>query len=166
MDWNFFFGFEGRVNRARFWRVMLLNFVCTMIFMMVVPLSIGGSFLNADPKWAKPLTLALLAGTMGPILIISTWCFAAISIKRLHDRNKSGWWMVLFFVVPSLLDKLWAWLDLPTGAFIVGAIWFGLSVWCFVEIFCLKGSKGPNRFGSDPLAKGNMSVQAPSRALA
>jgi uncharacterized membrane protein YhaH (DUF805 family) len=37
MDWNFFFGFEGRINRARFWRVMLLNFVCTMIFMMVVP---------------------------------------------------------------------------------------------------------------------------------
>jgi uncharacterized membrane protein YhaH (DUF805 family) len=25
MDWNFFFGFEGRINRARFWRVLLLN---------------------------------------------------------------------------------------------------------------------------------------------
>ena len=35
---------------------------------------------------------------------------------------------------------------------------FGLSAWCFVEIFCLKGTKGPNRFASDPLAKGNMSV--------
>lgn len=160
MDWNFFFGFEGRINRARFWRVLLLNFVCTMIFMMVVPLSIGGSFYNADPKWAKPLTLALLCGTMGPAFIISMWCFAATSIKRLHDLNKSGWWMLLFFVVPSLLDKLWTWLDLPTGAFIVGLIEFGLSVWCFVEIFCLKGTKGPNRFGSDPLAKGNMSVNA------
>jgi uncharacterized membrane protein YhaH (DUF805 family) len=166
MDWNFFFGFEGRVNRAKYWRVILLNFVCTMIFMMVVPLSIGGSFLNADPKWAKPLTLALLAGTMGPILIISTWCFAAMSIKRLHDRNKSGWWMVLFFIAPSLLGKLADRLDDQTAVFIVSAVGFGLSLWCFVEIFCLKGSKGPNRFGSDPLAKGNMSVQAPSRALA
>src|SRR6195952_4565369 len=106
MDWNFFFGFEGRVNRAKYWGVILLTFVCLMIFMMVVPLSIGGSFYNADPKWAKPLTLALLAGTMGPILIISTWCFAAMSIKRLHDRNKSGWWMALFFIAPSLLGKL------------------------------------------------------------
>jgi uncharacterized membrane protein YhaH (DUF805 family) len=26
----------------------------------------------------------------------NAWCFAAIGIKRLHDRNKSGWWMVLF----------------------------------------------------------------------
>ena len=57
---------------------------------MVVPLSIGGSFYNADPKWAKPLTLALLAGTMGPIYILRMRCLTAISIKRLHDRNKSA----------------------------------------------------------------------------
>src|SRR4051812_6780940 len=105
MDYDFFFGFDGRINRAKYWRVMLLNFICLMIFMLVVPLSIGTTFYDGDPTWAKPLTLALLAGTMGPAFIISTWCFAAMSIKRLHDRNKSGWWMVLFFVVPSLLDK-------------------------------------------------------------
>jgi uncharacterized membrane protein YhaH (DUF805 family) len=145
---------------------MLLNFVCLMIFMMAVPLSIGGSFYNADPKWAMPLTLALLAGTMGPILIISTWCFVAISIKRLHDRNKSGWWMALFFIAPSLLGKLSDRLDDQTAVLVVSAVGFALSVWCFVEIFCLKGSKGPNRFGSDPLAKGNMSIQVLSRARA
>jgi uncharacterized membrane protein YhaH (DUF805 family) len=166
MDFDFFFGFAGRINRAKYWRVIVLNFVCLMLFMMVVPLSIGGSFYNADPKWAKPLTLALLAGTMGPILIISTWCFAALSIKRLHDRNKSGWWMALFFIAPSLLGKLSDRLDDPAAVFIISGIGLGLSVWCFVEIFCLKGSKGPNRFGSDPLAKGNMSAYASSRAPA
>lgn len=166
MDWNFFFGFAGRINRAKCWRAMLLNFVCMMMFIMIVPLSIGDSFRNADPKWAAPLTLALLCGTVGPILVVSMWCFAAISIKRLHDRDKSGWWMVLFFIVPSLLDKLWDWLNDPTLAFIVSAIGFGLSVWCFVEIFCLKGTKGPNRFGSDPLAKGNISVRAIERRYA
>jgi uncharacterized membrane protein YhaH (DUF805 family) len=160
MDFGFFFGFAGRINRARYWRVMLLNFVVVMMFMIIVPLSIGSSFYNADPKWAKPLTLALLAGTMGPILIISTWCFAAMSIKRLHDRNKSGWWTGLFFIAPSLLGKLSDRLDDQTAVFIVSGLGFGLSVWCFVEIFCLKGTKGPNRFGSDPLAKGNMSGNA------
>ena len=166
MDYDFFFGFDGRINRAKYWRVILLNFICLIIFMLVVPLSIGTTFYDGDPAWAKPMTLALLAGTMGPALIISTWCFAAMSIKRLHDRNKSGWWMVLFFVVPSLLDKLWAWLDLPTGVFIVSLIGFGLSIWGFAEIYCLKGTKGPNRFGSDPLAKGNMSAYAITRATA
>jgi uncharacterized membrane protein YhaH (DUF805 family) len=164
MEFNFFFGFAGRINRAKYWRVMLLNFFCVLIFMLVVPLSLGSSFHNADPKWAMPLTLALLCGTVGPILIVSVWCFAAMSIKRLHDRNKSGWWMTLFFIAPSLLGKLSDRLDDPTAAFIVGAIGFGLSTWCFVEIFCLKGTKGPNRFGSDPLAKGNMSVHAISHA--
>jgi uncharacterized membrane protein YhaH (DUF805 family) len=166
MDWDFFFGFEGRINRAKCLCVILLNFVCLMIFMMVVPLSIGGSFYNADPKWAKPLALALLAGTVGPALIISTGCFAALLIKRLHDRDKSGWWMVLFFIAPSLLGKLSDRLDDQTAVFVVSAAGFGLSVWCFVEIFCLKGSKGPNRFGSDPLAKGNISIGAISRVPA
>jgi uncharacterized membrane protein YhaH (DUF805 family) len=166
MDWNFFFGFEGRIIRAKYWRVILLNFVCLMIFMMVVPLSLGSSFYGADPKWAKPLTLALLAGTMGPMLIISTWCFAAMSIKRLHDRDKSAWWMVPFFIAPSLLGKLSDRLDDETAVFIISAIGFGLSVWCFVEIFCLKGTKGPNRFGSGPLAKGNMAVGAIERQYA
>jgi uncharacterized membrane protein YhaH (DUF805 family) len=147
-------------------RVNLLNFVCLMIFMMVVPLSIGSSFHDADPKWAMPLTLALLAGTMAPVLIISTWCFAAMSIKRLHDRNKNGWWMLLFFIAPSLLGKLSDRLDDQTAVFIIGGLGLGLSVWCFAEIFCLKGTKGPNRFGSDPLAKGNISIGAISRATA
>jgi uncharacterized membrane protein YhaH (DUF805 family) len=161
MGWDFFFGFAGRINRAKYWRVILLNFVCLMIFMMVVPLSIGSSFHDADPKWAKPLTLALLAGTMGPILIISTWCFAAM-----HDRNKSGWWIALFFIAPSLLGKLSDRFDDQTAVFIISAVGLGLSIWCFAEIFCLKGTKGPNRFGSDPLAKGNMSTGAISRAPA
>jgi uncharacterized membrane protein YhaH (DUF805 family) len=166
MDYNFFFGFAGRINRAKTWRVNLLNFVCLMLFMVTVPLSIGSSFYSADQAWAKPLTLALLAGTMGPVFIISMWCFAAISIKRLHDRNKSGWWMALFFIVPSLLGKLSDRLDDQTAVFILGGIGLGLSVWCFVEIFCLRGTRGPNRFGSDPLAKGNMSVYAVERGPA
>jgi uncharacterized membrane protein YhaH (DUF805 family) len=165
MDWDFFFGFAG-INRARCSRVMLLNLVVLMMFLLIVPLSIGSSFHNADPKWAAPLTLALLCGTIGPILVISTWCFVAISIKRLHDRNKSAWWMVLFFIVPTLLDKLGDWLNDPTATFIFGAIGLGLSIWSFVEIFCLKGTRGPNGLGSDPLTKGNISVHAIQRRYA
>jgi uncharacterized membrane protein YhaH (DUF805 family) len=166
MEWNFFFGFEGRINRAKCWRVMLLNFVCLMAYMLIVPLNLGDSFRDADPKWGIPLVTALLVGTMGPAIIISMWCFTAIAIKRLHDRDKSGSWMVLFFIVPPLLDKLWDWLDNPTAAFFVSLLSFGLSVWCFVEIFCLRGTRGPNRFGSDPLARGNMRIDRASHARA
>jgi uncharacterized membrane protein YhaH (DUF805 family) len=164
MDWNFFFGFDGRINRAKCWRAMLLNSVCLLIFILVVPLNLGGSFGNADPKWGAPLLIALLLGTLGPAIIISTWCFAAIAIKRLHDRDRSGWWMVVFFIVPPLLDKLWDWLDSPTAAFFVSLLGAALSVWAFVEIFCLRGTRGPNLFGSDPLARGNMRIDTASPA--
>ena len=106
---------------------------------------------DADPKWGAPLVIALLLGTLGPAIIISTWCFAAIAIKRLHDRDRSGWWwMVVFFIVPPLLDKVWDRLDSPTAAFLVSLLGAVLSAWAFVEIFCLRGTRGPNRFGSDP----------------
>jgi uncharacterized membrane protein YhaH (DUF805 family) len=29
---------------------------------------------------------------------------------------------------------------------------FAITVWAFVELYCLRGTTGPNRFGPDPLA--------------
>ena len=52
----------------------------------------------------------------------------ALNIKRLHDRNKSAWYIPLFYI-------LW----------IIGLVWI------FVELGGMKGTEGPNRFGSDPL---------------
>jgi uncharacterized membrane protein YhaH (DUF805 family) len=155
MDWNFFFGFEGRINRARYWCVTLLNALIVLAYMLIVPLSIGDTFRNSDVNWALPLTLALLAGTFGPVFIISIWNFAAVTIKRLHDRDRSGWWMLVFYVAPNVLgavgDRLGdSYLSL---AIALGAVVLGL--WGFVEIFCLRGSRGTNRFGADQLAERN-----------
>jgi uncharacterized membrane protein YhaH (DUF805 family) len=52
----------------------------------------------------------------------------ALSIRRLHDRDKSGWWFLLAFIP------------------LIGALI--LLVW-----FALPGTAGNNRFGPDPLAK-------------
>ena len=164
MEWNFFFGFEGRLNRAKCWRVMLLNSICLVLFLLIVPLNLGTTFRSADGAWAAPLTLALFAGTLGPALIISTWCFCAIAVKRLHDRNKSGWWLAAFYVAPILLDKLWDWLDNPTLAYGVSLIGFVLSIWAFIEIFCLRGTRDPNRFGPDPLGKNYVGSRPISQA--
>jgi uncharacterized membrane protein YhaH (DUF805 family) len=166
MDWNLLFGFEGRINRAKCWCVTSINSVCTVILLMLVPLNVGGTFRDADPQWAMPLTMALLIGTLGPILIISTWCFAAIGCKRLHDRNKSGWCMVPFFILPMLLAKAAQWPDAPGVDFFFGLIAFGINIWAFVEIFCLKGTKGPNEFGPDPLARAPKSIDTASSAPA
>jgi len=166
MEWNFFFGFEGRINRAKCWRVMALNSLCLLTFVLFVWLNLGVSFGSADAKSGIPLSIAVLFGTLGPALIASMWCFAAIAIKRLHDRDRSGWWMVVFFIVPPLLDKVCDLLGNPAAAFVVSLASAGLSLWAFVEIFYLKGTQGPNRFGSDPLARGNMRIDTGSPASA
>ena len=46
---------------------------------------------------------ALLLKVIGTPLFL--WVYLATSIKRLHDRDKSGWWMVPFFLVPGLYNQ-------------------------------------------------------------
>lgn len=70
-----------------------------------------------------PIVIIILFG------VISTWISLAIQIKRWHDRNKSGWW-VFIELIP-----------------------FIGNIWAFVELGCLKGTAGENRFGPDPLER-------------
>ena len=110
-------------------------------------------FKLVDPDAYRSLTWAdiprLLIKLFGTSLLM--WVYFATSIKRLHDRDKSGWWMVPFFVVPGLYNQF----DdrLPDSYFMMlpALIVFALYVWGFIEMYCLKGSRKTNRFGADPL---------------
>lgn len=60
--------------------------------------------------------------------VLYAWISLAVGAKRYHDRDKSAWW-ILIALIP-----------------IIG------SIWQLIELGFLKGTDGPNRFGSDPLA--------------
>ena len=64
-------------------------------------------FKLVDPDAYRSLTSAdlprLLIKLLGTSLLV--WVCFATSIKRLHDRDKSGWWMVLFFAMPGLYNQ-------------------------------------------------------------
>jgi uncharacterized membrane protein YhaH (DUF805 family) len=91
------------------------------------------------------------------------WVGLATSIKRLHDRNKSGWWMVPFFVVPGLHDQFADRLGNSYAADLFGIVAGVLALWGSVEMLFPKGTRGPNRFGPDPLAPVSPSPHAASR---
>ncbi|SHK42970.1 Uncharacterized membrane protein YhaH, DUF805 family [Bradyrhizobium lablabi] len=171
----FLFSFQGRINRAKYWYAIFASSVACLVFMSILAFAIGGitgagvtsvnlyflDWLRDFPSFpftvsfrdAAPLPAVVLFYAMGaPIFVVGMWFLAAATIKRLHDRNKSGWWIVPFFIAPALLDRLSGWIDDPTTAIVVSAIAFGLTVWCFVELLFLRGTRGPNRFGPDPLA--------------
>ena len=168
MDWTWYlFRFDGRINRAKLWlaELVLLSLMMVVLLTVATIYSLfGGSpsfhagskdlFKLVDPDAYRSVTLADLPRLL--IKLISTslimWVYLATSIKRLHDRDKSGWWMVPFFAVPGLYNQFADRLpdshaDLPLG--IAVAV---LCIWGFVEMYFLKGSRNTNRFGPDPLA--------------
>ncbi|WP_194472410.1 DUF805 domain-containing protein [Bradyrhizobium sp. CCBAU 51753] len=170
MDWLWYlFSFKGRINRAKFWLGALI-IVCWMVFLaalLIVIGLVGGKgasfgfnvedvFRVLDPDTYRSLTAgqlpALLVKASGTALF--TWVYVAVSIKRLHDRDKSAWWMIPFFAVPGLINQFAG--RLPENVYalsIVGAIAFLLYIWAFIELACLPGTRYPNRYGANPLRK-------------
>jgi uncharacterized membrane protein YhaH (DUF805 family) len=101
--------FAGRARRAEYWQFTLL--MAVGIAFLIAIRDLGGSTLGA----------ALLAlfwlGMFLPSL--------AVSVRRLHDTSRSGWWVLISF--------------LP----LVGGV-------VLLVFDCLEGTKGPNRYGPDP----------------
>jgi len=167
MDWNWFlFNFEGRINRAKFWLAAFIWYATVFSFMTIFLFVVAGILRASgnDLHFVSTKTMHPAFYLLGfPLLVIIVWLFAATAFKRLHDRGKSGWWLAPFFIAPGLLNKLSDWLDNPILALFGSALSFGLCVWCFIELFCLRGTKGPNRFGPDPLAPVSPNAPAASR---
>jgi uncharacterized membrane protein YhaH (DUF805 family) len=102
---------SGRASRSEFWYWMIFSSLCGAAG-NIVDLAI---FHNIDSGLVAPLiSLALLLPDV------------AVSIRRLHDLDRSGWWLLICF----------------TGIGIIV-----LLVWD-----CMRGTLGPNRFGLDPIA--------------
>jgi uncharacterized membrane protein YhaH (DUF805 family) len=103
--------FSSRTQRSGYWFwtlfVVLLS-VAASILDLVVAAAIGFSFFGFL------------------IFLVTIIPGIAVSVRRMHDLDKSGWWLLLAFIP------------------IVGAI--VLLIW-----FCTAGTPGLNRFGPDPL---------------
>jgi uncharacterized membrane protein YhaH (DUF805 family) len=170
MDYAWFlFSFEGRINRAKYWLAALI-ILCWMIFVLMVLAALAGIFGIAGGPFAIDVfgisaSIQLFDNDPGskaslfpqivtiPMTFVFAWSYAAASIKRLHDRNKSGWWIVPFIVAPGLYGHFGDLLGASYAALFIGLAVFIAFTWGFVELCFLRGMRGPNRFGSDPLPK-------------
>jgi uncharacterized membrane protein YhaH (DUF805 family) len=135
---------EGRINRARCWEATLRGAISFLIFTLIFGAGLKLVQIVYLAVFKKPLPFdASISYALLFYAGLNMGALEAVTIKRLHDRNKSGWWIVPFFIAPLLLHGLSDWLDNPTFALVVNALAFGLGLWCFVELLCLRGTSGP-----------------------
>lgn len=102
--------FKSRSSRSEYWWVQLAFIIFGFVLGLVAGLlgdTIGG----------------IIIGLFYLVIIIPS---IALSVRRLHDHDKSGWWL-LIALIP-----------------ILGGLYL-------LFLYVTKGTEGPNRFGADPL---------------
>jgi uncharacterized membrane protein YhaH (DUF805 family) len=163
MDYKWFlFSFEGRISRAKYWLAGLI-ILCSMFLVLMVlaavatifgigaPLAINVIGIAASIDFSDdPASKASLFPQIViiPMTLVFGWCYAAASIKRLHDRNKSGWWIVPFIVASGLYGQFGDRLGGSYAAAVIELAVYIAFMWGGVEMCCLKGRPGPT--GLDP----------------
>lgn len=169
MDWaSYLFSFEGRINRAKYWlaglvilggMIALAGLVLTAGLAFRWPVSFGYNiddvFGIVDPNsyrslsWSQlPLTAVKAAGTA-----LFVWVYCAASVKRLHDRDKSAWWMLPYFFLPGLCNQFADRLPDSYWCLLLTVPMALLYLYGFIEMGFLSGTRHPNRYGPNPLGK-------------
>ena len=105
--------FHGRARRKEYWFFFLFNMLFTAIA-VIVDMMIG--------TYNDDLAVGLLQGVYGLAVLIPS---IAVTVRRLHDTDKSGWW-ILISLVP-----------------LIGGIWL-------LVLLVFDGNSNENRFGGDP----------------
>ena len=135
-----FFRFGGRINRAKYWIGIAAIFAFWLVVIAIVELLPVGTFGDT------PSYVVLGAGSIGAI-----WISLALSAKRLHDRNKSAWWLLLFWLLPAVLMGVGAGIGMWSMGLPLVLAGAAIVIWAFVEFGCLPGTEGQNAYGADPL---------------
>ena len=133
MEWylkvmqNHYTDFSGRARRKEFWMFMLIYMVIICVAMVLdnmlgLQLSVdGGMGYDIDMPYGYIYILTVLAHFIPGL---------AVSVRRLHDCDKSGWFLLLAMI--PFVNII--------GVFVV------------FYFYCINGTSGDNQYGSDPKA--------------
>jgi len=125
---HLFLSFDGRTRRMHFWLGLLILWVVEGIVVSVTfGTGMSAGFLTGNPGAIR----GMFAGTGlfgGLICLALLWPSLALQVKRWHDRDKTGW-MVLINFIP-----------------IIGFLW------TLIECGFLDGTPGSNKYGPSPKA--------------
>ncbi|MEA3008393.1 MAG: hypothetical protein QOJ91_85 [Sphingomonadales bacterium] len=154
--------FSGRSRRTEYWMFQLFMFLVYLAMMVLMMVVGGGALVMASG--GDPASALAAGGAM--MLIAGLYCvFAlamfvpslAVSVRRLHDTNRTGWWLLApmagYVVMLVGAGLTAASPDNPAIGGILAAIG-GLSALILAIVLLvfmfLEGTRGPNDYGPDP----------------
>ena len=163
------FSFKGRINRKPWWLATIAVGLTASVITAIIEVIARTSGQTAiDPVTNQVEPTGLLGMLVGLVGLVNMWIAFALSAKRLHDRDRTGWWLIwqLLILILAVILVVVA-IAVPQEQ---GAVWYALagaaclaafvvSVWLFVQIGFLRGTQGPNRFGPDPLGAARADAQ-------
>lgn len=118
--------FNGRARRSEYWYFILFNFFVSVIAMIIDNL-MGTTITMQGAGEMVALPYGYVYIIYAVFMILPS---LAVAVRRLHDVNKSGWFLLI-----SLIP-------------IIGAIWL-------LVLFCTNSDDGPNKYGPNPKGSAN-----------
>jgi uncharacterized membrane protein YhaH (DUF805 family) len=140
------FSFSGRLNRKPYWLTTLAMIAVVIVAMILLFALAGGAAILTGDASGLGIGFFLVAFI---VYIPLLWVGLALGVKRLHDRNKSGWWLALFWLLPGVLQGIGE--QIGTLGIVLMVASLAISIWGLVELGFLRGTVGPNQYGPDPL---------------
>ena len=170
-----YFEFSGRSRRMEYWMFALFQVLIWVAF-MIVAMVIGGAAgmmagASADGGASGMVGAVMSMGILG-ILMLVVWLGLlvpgiAVAVRRLHDSNRSGKWL-LAVIAPYVVGYALALAGVASESTALAAIgglitMLGLIGGLVLLVFMfLPGTVGPNRYGPDPKAGEHAAAGAPT----
>jgi uncharacterized membrane protein YhaH (DUF805 family) len=177
MEWMFlplkrYAEFSGRSRRMEFWMWVLFQFLLGCAFLIGF-MALVGSAIFAGNMQNPEQVLASGGAAIGLVLIWGVVSLAffipnlAVTVRRLHDTDRSGWWIMLYwgpylanlFLTPAIVN---ASQDVDSLNGMMG-VSFALSIASLIGglvllvFLFLDGTPGSNRYGPDPKGRAGAS---------
>ena len=137
-----YFNPSGRINRSTYWLYgqLLLNGLWLVVFILGFILFAGSIGLTGLDDFGDIEAVLANAGIFAVLIIVAYglywWNNYTITVKRLHDRDKSAWWVLL-----------WAALGIIGIPLTFGILTLIVMVWALIWLGFLEGNLGTNRYG-------------------
>lgn len=157
--------FSGRSPRREYWMFFLFNIIVQIVLTTLDNvLGLGGHHNSYSSAGASGYVAG--GGASGGVLS-GLWSLAilipsiAVAVRRLHDIDRSGWWLVapLLLIPVAMVTALMRLGANPDAAmagfgifFLIAGLLAGIMGIVLLVWFCMHGTRGPNRFGPDPYA--------------